>query len=191
MFGKLNATSFGAAQVLIKEFRYWNKRVPLWDLQKIRYRQLDPTSVSGLVSYVRLIGGLDNFLLDLVSLNPLVQLANGSAQKNSMNNSFAAVSMVADFTENNQTMIDKMAQMGHLFQRRQFHTICPLQTYYFEMQKVCVGEPVNEAILAVFPFLGSNGRLAWLFTLEHSAVLNETLLWQLQIKWKSEDYFLD
>ena len=59
------------------------------------------------------------------------------------------------------------------------------------MQKVCVGEPVNEAILAVFPFLGSNGRLAWLFTLEHSAVLNETLLWQLQIKWKSEDFFLD
>jgi hypothetical protein len=114
MFGKLNTTSFGAAQVLIKEFRYWNKRVPLWDLQKIRYRQLDPTSVSGLVAYVRLIGGLDNFLLDLVSLNPLVHLANGSAQKNSMNNSFAAVSMVADFTENNQTMIDKMAHMGHL-----------------------------------------------------------------------------
>jgi hypothetical protein len=65
-FGMINATSPGISQIMIKEFRYWNRRVPLNELQKNRYRQLDPTSVSGLVSYVRLIGGLSNFLLDLV-----------------------------------------------------------------------------------------------------------------------------
>ena len=59
------------------------------------------------------------------------------------------------------------------------------------MQKICVSEPVNEAILAVFPYQGNDGRLAWFFTVEHSAALNDTLLWQLQLKWKSDDYFVD
>ncbi len=98
--------------------------------------------------------------------------------------------MVADYFDNNQTVIDQMAELGQVVQSKQFHTVCPLQTFYFEKQRACFSQPINEAILAVFPYQGKDGQLAWLFSVEYSAVLNETILGQLQLKWDSDDYFV-
>lgn len=51
------------------------------------------------------MGGLDNFMLDLV------QLSNGKSSFMA-SNSFEAVSMVPDFIKNNQTGFDQSAEMG-------------------------------------------------------------------------------
>ena len=56
----------GAAGVLVKEFRFWNKQLTAAELTNNRYRQVDPTKIQGelLLIYLRMATGsslFDNF----------------------------------------------------------------------------------------------------------------------------------
>ncbi len=58
---------------------------------------------------------------------------------------------------------------------RTYHTVCPVHTYY--MNQYCYNEPVNQAVLAIFPRWNEAAtKLDWEMTLVYSSVINQELI---------------
>ena len=61
----------GASNVLVKEFRFWNKQLTNFDLENNRYRQVDPTKLDAgfLLVYLRMATG-SSLITNSATLNP-------------------------------------------------------------------------------------------------------------------------
>lgn len=69
---------------------------------------------------------------------------------------------------------------------RTYHTVCPVHTYY--MKQYCYSEPVNKAILAIFPQWNEQSQsLGWEMTLVHSSVIDREVMKFLKDSWSSTD----
>ena len=56
------------------------------------------------------------------------------------------------------------------------------------MKQYCYNEPVNKAVLAVFPHWNEQSRaLNWEMTLVHSSVINQEVIQFLTDSWRSDD----
>ena len=72
---------------------------------------------------------------------------------------------------------------------RTYHTVCPVHSYFLE--QFCYNEPVNEAILAIFPRYNSeNASLMWEVTLVNSSLIDTQLVKFLTDSWGSDDTIL-
>ena len=72
---------------------------------------------------------------------------------------------------------------------RTYHTVCPMYTYF--MDQFCYNEPVNKAILAVFPIWEPQAQeLNWEMTLLYSSVIDQELVKYLKDDWKTDDIIL-
>jgi hypothetical protein len=60
------------------------------------------------------------------------------------------------------------------------------------MKQYCYNEPVNQAILGIFPAWDpSTKQLTWEFSLEYSSMINTELITFLNTKWSSTDAIVD
>lgn len=59
------------------------------------------------------------------------------------------LAFIEDFIETDKYMYDKKLDLVVGKKIRTYHTVCPVHTYY--MKQYCYNEPVNQAILAIFP----------------------------------------
>ena len=174
----------GASKMLLKEFRFWNKQLTTGELADRRYRQVDPTKLPAdyLLVYLRLATGsllIENF-----------------ASKNSFytfddfNLKTSGISFVEDFIETEKYSYDSSKDLVVSQKLRTYHTVCPVHTYY--MKQYCYNEPVNQAILGIFPAWDpSTKQLTWEFSLEYSSMINTELITFLNTKWSSTDAIVD
>ena len=61
----------------------------------------------------------------------------------------SGLSFVEDFIETEKYSYDKRLDLVVSARVRTYHTVCPVHTYY--MKQYCYNEPVNKAVLAIFP----------------------------------------
>ena len=59
------------------------------------------------------------------------------------------LSFLEDFIETESYSYDEALDLVIGQKLRTYHTVCPVHTYY--MNQYCYNEPVNQAILAIFP----------------------------------------
>ena len=60
------------------------------------------------------------------------------------------------------------------------------------MKQYCYSEPVNKAVLAVFPqWNEQSSTLGWELTLVHSSVINQEVIKFLTDSWSSTDSILN
>ena len=155
--------------MLVKEFRFWNKQVSSAELKNNRYRQIDPTKLTdtSLLIYMRMATGsshIDNF----ASKNMLYTFDDFDLQLNGLN-------FVEDFIETEKYSYDKALDLVVSTRKRTYHTVCPVHTYY--MKQYCYNEPVNKAVLSVFPSWNEQTSvLNWEMTLVHSSVINREVI---------------
>lgn len=73
---------------------------------------------------------------------------------------------------------------------RTYHTVCPVHTYY--MDQYCYSEPVNKAILAIFPVWNDQANsLSWEMSLYHSSMINSDVTQFLTDQFSSQDPILE
>ena len=56
---------------------------------------------------------------------------------------------IEDFIEAEKYSYDEELDIVRQFKLRTYHTVCPVHSYYLD--QFCYNEPVNEAIIAIFP----------------------------------------
>jgi len=155
----------GAASVLIKEFRFWNKQLSKFELDNNRYRQVDPTKLQAelLLIYLRMATGsslVDNF----AARNEFYDWTGFTVAMNEL-------SFVEDFMETEKYSYVAELDLVVSQKSRTYHTVCPVHTYY--MDQYCYSEPVNKAILAIFPVWNDQANsLSWEMSLYHSSMIN-------------------
>ena len=168
---------------MVKELRFWNKQLTPGEIANYRYRQVDPLEVEAemLLSYFRLATGsstIDNF----AQRNP-------SYEFNETNVEMFDLDFVDDFVEQKKYMYDKKEKQVVSQLVRTYHTVCPMYTYF--MDQFCYNEPVNKAILAVFPIWEPQSQeLNWEMTLLYSSVIDQELVKYLKDDWKTDDIIL-
>jgi len=60
------------------------------------------------------------------------------------------------------------------------------------MKQYCYNEPVNQAILGIFPAWDPQTKqLDWEFSLEYTSTINTDLIYFLNAKWSSTDSIVD
>ena len=174
----------GASGILLKEFRYWNMQLSAGELANNRYRQVDPTKLDGetLIVYLRMATGsslIDNFAA-----------RNDFYTFDGFNISEDGLAYVEDFIETENYQYDKELDLVVSQKSRTYHTVCPVHTYF--MKQYCYSEPVNKAVLAVFPqWNESSNTLGWEMTLVHSSVINHEVIQFLTDSWSSTDSILN
>ena len=95
-----------------------------------------------------------------------------------------------DFIETEQYSYDSQLDLVISQKSRTYHTVCPVHTYY--MKQYCYSEPVNKAVLAVFPqWNEQSSTLGWELTLVHSSVINQEVIKFLTDSWSSTDSILN
>ena len=186
-FGKQggNAESLpGASNVLIKEFRFWNQQLTAAELSNNRYRQVDPTKLPGqvLIVYLRMATGsslIDNF----AARNQFYTFDGFDIQQKGL-------SFMEDFMETERYSYNKELDLVVSQKTRTYHTVCPVHTYF--MKQYCYNEPVNKAVLAIFPsWNAQSSTLGWEMTLIHSSVINHEVIQFLKDSWTSTDSILN
>jgi hypothetical protein len=93
-------------------------------------------------------------------------------QENSFDSvgSYQFISQVPDMTQIPITRFNEATGLLEFATEPQSHVICPSYTYLKD--DLCYSEPVNEAVLTVFPIWDANiGLLSWLFTLQYSSMV--------------------
>lgn len=174
----------GSTNVLIKEFRFWNKQLSSLELEVNRYRQIDPTKLPGdyLLVYLRMATGsstIDNF----AARNPFYSFESIELELNGL-------AFIEDFIETDKYTYDKTLDLVVAQKIRTYHTVCPVHTYY--MKQYCYNEPVNQAVLAIFPQWDSQAsQLNWEMTLIHSSVINSDVIQFLDDRWSADDDILN
>lgn len=113
------------------------------ELEVNRYRQIDPSKMPAdyLLVYLRMATGssmIDNF----AARNPYYTFESIDLQLNGL-------AFVEDFIETDKYSYDAELDLVVSQQIRTYHTVCPVHTYY--MKQYCYNEPVNQAVLAIFP----------------------------------------
>ena len=174
----------GAQNVLVKEFRFWNKQQSNAELSNNRYRQIDPTKLEEgeLLVYLRLATG-SSLIENFASKNPFYTFAGFDLSLNDL-------SFKEDFIETEKYSYDKELDLVISQKMRTYHTVCPVHTYY--MDQYCYKEPVNQAVLAIFPQWNPQSlRLDWEMTLVYSSVINQDVIQFLKDSWASDDPILN
>lgn len=133
----------GATNVLVKEFRFWNKQLSSLEIDINRYRQVDPSKLSAdyLLVYLRMATG-SSMIENFAARNPYYRFDNIMLEQSQL-------AFIEDFIETDKYMYDKKLDLVVGKKIRTYHTVCPVHTYY--MKQYCYNEPVNQAILAIFP----------------------------------------
>ena len=170
--------------MLVKEFRFWNKQQSNAELSNNRYRQIDPTKLSegDLLVYLRLATG-SSLIENFASKNPFYSF-------DGFDLSLSDLSFKEDFIETEKYSYDKALDLVVSQKMRTYHTVCPVHTYY--MDQYCYKEPVNQAVLAIFPqWNPSSLRLDWEMTLVYSSVINQDVIQFLKDSWASDDPILN
>ena len=108
-----------------------------------RYRQIDPTKLPGelLLVYLRLATG-SSLIENFAARNPFNTFED-------VNVEIKQLTFVEDFIETEKYSYDKQLDLVVSQKLRTYHTVCPVHTYY--MKQYCYNEPVNQAVLAIFP----------------------------------------
>ena len=100
------------------------------------------------------------------------------------------ISYIADFIETEQYSYDVALDLVVAQTMRTYHTVCPVHTYF--MNQYCYNEPVNKAVLAIFPLWNDiSNQLSWEMTLIHSSVINRDVIQFLTDSWSSNDAILN
>lgn len=100
------------------------------------------------------------------------------------------LTFVEDFIETEKYSYDTKLDLVVSQKLRTYHTVCPVHTYY--MKQYCYKEPVNQAVLAIFPIWSeTSNTLTWEMTLVHSSVINHEVIQFLTDSWSSDDSILN
>ena len=138
------ATYKGAKGLLVKEFRFWNRMLERAEIETNRYRQIDTTKLPGedLLVYLRMATGSTQ-IGNLAVLNP------ESPYDDNLSLELINLQFIEDFIEAEKYSYDEELDIVRQFKLRTYHTVCPVHSYYLD--QFCYNEPVNEAIIAIFP----------------------------------------
>ena len=154
------------------------------ELTNNRYRQVDPTKLPAeyLLVYLRLATG-SSIMENFAARNTFYTFDGFGMRQNDL-------AYVEDFIETEKYSYDRALDLVVSQKLRTYHTVCPVHTYY--MKQYCYNEPVNQAVLAIFPrWSEQTSTLSWEMTLVYSSVINSNVIQFLVDEWRSEDAILN
>ena len=176
-FGFYKGTIYSPRGMLLKEVRIWKKVLTEDDVKAKKQLQIDPTYDDDILVYLRL-NSLKKAFFNSVKLNKLNSFDTVG--------SYQLISQVPDMTQIVVTRYNEISGLLEFATEPQSHVVCPAYTYLKE--NLCYSEPVNEAVLAVFPFWDLNsGTLTWTFTLQYSSLIDNSFLDFLTFRWSTDD----